>query len=81
MATACRVGRLKSFCDDINRLNFPVSEPQPSGPRAVAIELDVCANGSSIQRCVKAAWDAFGRMDGGFRDTLFSNIYFAPSYW
>ncbi|MBA0800513.1 hypothetical protein Gohar_010939, partial [Gossypium harknessii] len=51
------------------------------GPRAVAVELDVCANGSIIQRCVKAAWDAFGRMDGGLRDTPFSNIYFAPSYW
>ncbi|GMI65036.1 SHORT-CHAIN DEHYDROGENASE/REDUCTASE ISOFORM d [Hibiscus trionum] len=61
VAAARRVDRLKSLCDDINRLSFP--EPQLSGPRAVAVELDVCADGATIQSSVKAAWDAFGRID------------------
>ncbi|KAL4354370.1 hypothetical protein GQ457_06G016770 [Hibiscus cannabinus] len=61
VAAARRVDRLKSLCDDINRLSFP--EPQSSGPRAVAVELDVCADGATIQSSVKAAWDAFGRID------------------
>ncbi|KAK8589837.1 hypothetical protein V6N12_024228 [Hibiscus sabdariffa] len=61
VAAARRVDRLKSLCDDINRLSFP--EPQCSGPRAVAVELDVCADGATIQSSVKAAWDAFGRID------------------
>ncbi|KAE8721168.1 reductase [Hibiscus syriacus] len=61
VAAARRVDRLKSLCDDINCLSFP--EPQSSGPRAVAVELDVCADGATIQSSVKAAWDAFGRID------------------
>ncbi|KAE8678206.1 Detected protein of confused Function [Hibiscus syriacus] len=61
VAAARRVDRLKSLCEDINRLSFP--ESQSSGPRAVAVELDVCADGATIQSSVKAAWDAFGRID------------------
>ncbi|XP_012443361.1 uncharacterized protein LOC105768146 [Gossypium raimondii] len=63
VAAARRVDRLKSLCDEINHLTFPFSGPQPSGPRAFAVELDVCADGSTIQSSVKAAWDAFGRID------------------
>ncbi|KAH1067502.1 hypothetical protein J1N35_032489 [Gossypium stocksii] len=63
VAAARRVDRLKSLCDEINHLSFPSSGPQPSGPRAFAVELDVCADGSTIQSSVKAAWDAFGRID------------------
>ncbi|KAG8495467.1 hypothetical protein CXB51_013149 [Gossypium anomalum] len=63
VAAARRVDRLKSLCDEINHLSFPFSGPQPSGPRAFAVELDVCADGSTIQSSVKAAWDAFGRID------------------
>ena len=63
LAAARRVDLLKSLCDDINRLTFPFSETQPTGPRAVAVELDVCADGATIQSSVKAAWDAFGRID------------------
>ncbi|EOY08789.1 hypothetical protein QUC31_010751 [Theobroma cacao] len=63
VAAARRVDRLKSLCDEINCLTFPSSKPQPSGPRAVAVELDVCAKGATIQSSVKTAWDAFGRID------------------
>ncbi|XWS65307.1 hypothetical protein CRYUN_Cryun05aG0081900 [Craigia yunnanensis] len=63
VAAARRVDRLNSFCDDINRLSFPSIKPQPNDPRAVAVELDVCADGATIQSSVKTAWDAFGRID------------------
>ncbi|XVE95744.1 hypothetical protein REPUB_Repub02eG0125800 [Reevesia pubescens] len=59
VAAARRVDRLKSLCDDINRLTFPSS----NGPRAVAVELDVCADGATIQNSIKTGWDAFGRID------------------
>ncbi|XVF82576.1 hypothetical protein PTKIN_Ptkin16aG0060900 [Pterospermum kingtungense] len=63
VAAARRVDRLKCLCDDVNGLTFPSSKTQPSGPRAVAVELDVCADGGIIQSSVKTAWDAFGRID------------------
>ncbi|XP_021297447.1 uncharacterized protein LOC110426539 [Herrania umbratica] len=63
VAAARRVDRLKSLCDEINCLTFPSSKSQSSGPRAVAVELDVCAEGATIQSSVKTAWDAFGRID------------------
>lgn len=63
VAAARRVDRLMSLCEDINSLTFPCSETQPSGPRAAAVELDVCAEGAVIQSSVKSAWDAFGRID------------------
>ena len=80
VAAARRVDRLQSLCDDINRLNFPSSKPQPSGPRAVPVELDVSADGATVQRSVKTAWDAFGRIDAlinnaGVRGSSFDNIF------
>ncbi|XP_022743267.1 uncharacterized protein LOC111294273 [Durio zibethinus] len=63
VASARRVDRLKSLCDDINLLIFPSSKPQSSGPLAVAVELDVSADGATIHSSVKTAWDAFGRID------------------
>ncbi|XVE90732.1 hypothetical protein DITRI_Ditri20bG0100800 [Diplodiscus trichospermus] len=63
VAAARRVDRLKSLCDEINGLTFPSSKPQPTGPRAFAVDLDVCADGATIQSSVKMAWDAFGRID------------------
>ncbi|EEF45108.1 3-oxoacyl-[acyl-carrier-protein] reductase FabG [Ricinus communis] len=59
LAAARRIDRLKSLCDEINQLpNTP-----GAGPRAVAIELDVCADGPTIDKSVQIAWDAFGRID------------------
>ncbi|GLT28014.1 hypothetical protein SLA2020_029730 [Shorea laevis] len=64
IAAARRVDRLKELCDEINRLAFRSSEPESTvGRRAVALELDVCADGATIERSVQQAWDAFGRID------------------
>lgn len=65
VAAARRVDRLQSLCDEINNLipNFPDSSDSMIEPRAVSVELDVTADGSTIQRSVQMAWDAFGRID------------------
>ncbi|GKV17312.1 hypothetical protein SLEP1_g27833 [Rubroshorea leprosula] len=64
IAAARRVDRLKELCDEINRLAFHSSEPESTaGLRAVAVELDVSADGATIERSVQQAWDAFGRID------------------
>ncbi|KAG5569066.1 hypothetical protein H5410_058832 [Solanum commersonii] len=55
IAAARRVDRLTNLCNQINS----------EGParRAFALELDVMANGATIEAAVKIAWDAFGRID------------------
>ncbi|XP_074297164.1 uncharacterized protein LOC141627854 [Silene latifolia] len=61
IAAARRTDRLKSLCDQIN-----AHTPEDSGAcgvRAVAIELDVMADGRSIDVSVQKGWDAFGRVD------------------
>lgn len=70
VAAARRVERLKSLCDQINQLDFSTTAPSSSSSvdgtrklRAVAVELDVCADGPTIQNSVQKAWDAFGRID------------------
>ncbi|KAA8517933.1 hypothetical protein F0562_015407 [Nyssa sinensis] len=65
IAAARRIERLESLCDEINQLAFP-DDPNPSRPstlRAVAIELDVSAGGTTINASVQRAWDAFWRID------------------
>jgi NAD(P)-dependent dehydrogenase (short-subunit alcohol dehydrogenase family) len=57
VAAARRVDRLRSICDEINQL---ATAPQR---RAVAVELDISADGLVIQKSVQQAWDAFGRID------------------
>ncbi|KAE8678207.1 reductase FabG-like isoform 2 [Hibiscus syriacus] len=84
VAVARRVDRLKSLCDDINRLSLP--EPQSSGTRAVAVKLDVCADGATIQSSVKAAWDAFGRIDvlisnAGIRGQVKNSLELSEEEW
>nr|GMC85996.1 Ketoacyl-ACP reductase [Ipomoea batatas] len=54
IAAARRIDRLQSLCDEINGAG--------SGS-AVAVELDVSANGPAIEAAVQRAWDAFGRID------------------
>ncbi|XP_065853442.1 uncharacterized protein [Euphorbia lathyris] len=66
VAAARRVDRLKSLCDEINNLPSPSStmdDKQNTGPRAVAVELDVCADEQTIDRSIQRGWDAFGRID------------------
>lgn len=59
IAIARRVDKLKSLCDQINNA-YPSSD---QSVRAVAFELDVSADSSTIEAVVKKAWDAFGRID------------------
>lgn len=66
IAAARRVDRLKSLCDEINGIssNSPnESKNSSQGRRAVAIELDVSANGAAIEAAVLKAWNAFGHID------------------
>ncbi|KAJ9544059.1 hypothetical protein OSB04_023766 [Centaurea solstitialis] len=54
VAAARRIDRLKSLCDKINDDDQAVAV-------AVAVELDVSADGASIEASVVKAWNAFGR--------------------
>ena len=66
VAAARRVDRLKSLCDEINQLALSPSssaEAQTGSPRAVAVELDVSADGPTIEKSVQKAWEAFGHVD------------------
>ncbi|OIT26624.1 tropinone reductase-like protein [Nicotiana attenuata] len=54
IAAARHVDRLKSLCSEINL----------QGPRrAFAVELDITANGATIEAAVQIAWDAFRHID------------------
>jgi len=66
IAAARRIDRLKSLCDEINGISSNSSNESTVSSqelRAVAIELDVSANGASIEAAVQKAWNAFGRID------------------
>lgn len=65
VAAARRVDRLISLCHQINHLPLPPSSSafEPISPRAVAVELDVCADAPTIETAVYKAWDAFGHID------------------
>lgn len=68
VAAARRVDRLVALCDEINRLplsssSSSMSTAEPNRPLAVAVELDVSADGAVIEKSVQKAWDAFGRID------------------
>ncbi|KAL5733671.1 hypothetical protein ACOSQ2_033363 [Xanthoceras sorbifolium] len=80
VAAARRVDRLKSLCDDIN------SSAAMSSTRAVAVELDVSADGATIERCVDKAWEAFGRIDAlinnaGVRGTVKTALELSEEEW
>ncbi|KAJ8770403.1 hypothetical protein K2173_015017 [Erythroxylum novogranatense] len=66
VAAARRVDRLISLCNEINQLGS-LSSSSPEGEvgdkRAFAVELDVSANGPTVDNSVQKAWDVFGRID------------------
>ncbi|KAK9123082.1 hypothetical protein Sjap_012684 [Stephania japonica] len=86
VAAARRVDRLRSLCEEIGRLG-PCSEgTSGGGVRAVAVELDVSANGGAIEASVRRAWDAFGRIDAlvnnaGIRGTVKSFLELSEEEW
>lgn len=65
VAAARRVDRLKSLCDQINHFKSSDADADADAGNllAVAVELDVCADGPNIDKSVQKAWDAFGRID------------------
>ncbi|KAL6988045.1 hypothetical protein U1Q18_013792 [Sarracenia purpurea var. burkii] len=68
IAAARRIDRLASLCDRINRLpdsggSSPTRPAAAATPRAVAVELDICADGPAVEAAVQKAWDAFGTID------------------
>ena len=65
IAAARRVDRLQSLCHQINHLSSS-AESNPtssSSPRAVALELDVSADGPTIEKSIQKGWEAFGHID------------------
>ena len=68
IAAARRVDRLQSLCDQINNLSSSSSssESNPtssSSLRAVALELDVSADGPTIEKSIQKGWEAFDHID------------------
>lgn len=56
VAAACRTDRLKSLCDEINHPAFSSSPSNPNTTvRAVAVELDVTADDTTIDASVQKA--------------------------
>ncbi|XP_022154501.1 uncharacterized protein LOC111021766 [Momordica charantia] len=88
IAAARRIDRLQSLCDEINRLGFSGSSSVAAAeiPRAVAMELDVAADGKSIEKSVREAWDSFGFIDAlvnnaGLRGTVKSPLELSEEEW
>ncbi|KAL7588472.1 uncharacterized protein LOC111900954 [Lactuca sativa] len=80
IAAARRVDRLISLCDEINGKDLI------DDVRAVAVELDVAAEGPVIEASVKKAWDAFGRIDclinnAGVRGNVLSPLELSEEEW
>ncbi|XP_016470339.1 uncharacterized protein LOC107792616 [Nicotiana tabacum] len=82
VAAARRADRLKSLCDEINIM----ASSNTNLVRAVAIELDVTADGPTIEASVKKAWDAFGYIDAlinnaGVRGGIKSAVDISEEEW
>ncbi|XP_050245237.1 uncharacterized protein LOC126693336 [Quercus robur] len=83
IAAARRVDRLQSLCHQINHLS---SSSSSSSPRAVAVELDLTADGPTIEKSVQKAWDVFGHIhalvnNAGFRGTIRSPLELSEEEW
>ncbi|KAK7344932.1 hypothetical protein VNO77_15192 [Canavalia gladiata] len=82
IAAARRLDRLQALCHRINHLT-----PSANGNlRAVAVELDVSADGTAIDKAVQKAWDAFGRIDvlinnAGVRGSVKSSLKLSEEEW
>nr|WDW26413.1 3-oxoacyl-ACP reductase 2 [Momordica charantia] len=89
IAAARRIDRLRSLCDEINGFeNFSSASSIAAveSPRAVAVELDISADGESIEKCVRQAWDSFGFIDAlvnnaGLRGTVKSPLDLPEEEW
>ncbi|KAK4581072.1 hypothetical protein RGQ29_024655 [Quercus rubra] len=85
IAVARRVDRLQSLCHQINHLSSS-SSSSSSSPRAVVVELDVTADGPTIEKSVQKAWDVFGHIhalvnNAGFRGNVRSPLELSEEEW
>ncbi|ESW17478.1 hypothetical protein PHAVU_007G242900 [Phaseolus vulgaris] len=84
---ARRVDRLRSLCDEINGMAPPAALADGGGSlRAVAVELDIAADGPVVDSYVQKAWDAFGHVDAlinnaGIRGTVKSPLELSEEEW
>ncbi|KAH6819328.1 Rossmann-fold superfamily protein, partial [Perilla frutescens var. frutescens] len=63
VAAARRIDRLNSLCDQINKMDIPTGGARGGYRRAIAVALDVMADGPTVEACVEKAWNAFGHID------------------
>ncbi|CAK8576219.1 unnamed protein product [Lathyrus sativus] len=83
VVAARRVDRLQSVCDEING---QLLSQQSGNLRAVAVELDVSADGAAIEKYVEKAWEAFGHIDAlinnaGIRGNVNSPLELSEEEW
>ncbi|KAK6151358.1 hypothetical protein DH2020_013993 [Rehmannia glutinosa] len=87
VAIARRMNKLKSLCEQINQMDVPIKDDPNGGMhRAIAVELDVTADGHTIERSVQKAWDAFGHIDAlvnnaGLRGPVKSSLGLSEEDW
>ncbi|KAK9987116.1 hypothetical protein SO802_032067 [Lithocarpus litseifolius] len=82
IAAARRVDRLQSLCHQIHLS----SSSSSSSPRAVAVELDLTADGPTIEKSIQKAWDVFGHIhalvnNAGFRGNVRSPLDLSEEEW
>ncbi|XAR54467.1 3-oxoacyl-[acyl-carrier-protein] reductase [Bertholletia excelsa] len=87
IAAARRKDRLESLCLQINHPSF-IDAPaeEGTGVRAVAVELDVTADGPTVEGAVQRAWDAFGTIDvlinnAGVRGSVTTSVELSEEEW
>ncbi|KAL2895843.1 3-oxoacyl-[acyl-carrier-protein] reductase FabG [Bienertia sinuspersici] len=85
VAAARRIDRLQSLCDHIN-LSSSSSSAGNGDVRAVAVELDVSADGKTIDASVHKAWEAFGCIhalvnNAGIRGNVKSSLDITEEEW
>nr|POF03416.1 3-oxoacyl-[acyl-carrier-protein] reductase fabg [Quercus suber] len=83
IAAARRFDRLQSLCHQINHLS---SSSSSSSPRAVAVELDLTADGPTIEKSVQKAWAVFGHIhalvnNAGIRGNVRSALELSEEEW
>ncbi|KAK7267187.1 hypothetical protein RIF29_19852 [Crotalaria pallida] len=86
IAAARRVDRLNSLCEEINRMAVTEAGDGAKSIRAIAVELDVSADGPTIDKYVQKAWDAFGHIDvlinnAGVRGAVNSPLGLSEEEW
>ncbi|KAD3338621.1 hypothetical protein E3N88_34142 [Mikania micrantha] len=89
IAAARRIDRLKALCEEIN--SFYTGDANRTQDRnddvfAVAVELDVSADGPTIEASVMKSWDAFGRIDAlinnaGIRGPVHGSLNLSEEDW